>query len=234
MPEEAIDIRAERTRGLKPLASLLGELGFTKISYSSELLSVEKLRGRDLQGKPFLEYCIEFTSGKISFRYAVPPEKNKTARLVELLPIFLNVLRLSEEYYAVKPSSIFPQLNIVLNELSSMVGRDMTELSVELSELKKKHAELSAKYDDLVSSSEKNARMLLECERKRDEVQKRLKSLESMSNEILKEELYEWIQVHGGNINIKEFSKSNMVPPQRVEEGLNMLIRDGYIKRRVV
>lgn len=234
MTEESISIPAIRKRELRPLAALFGELGFSKISYSKEVLSLEKLKGRDLKGNPFLEYSTNFQPNEIVFKYSVPPEKNRTARLVELLPTFLNVVRLAEDYYEVKPSAVFSQVNTVLKEVSKMVGKDVTELSIELNELKARHAELTAKYEDLVQSGEKNTHLLLECERKRDELSKRAKSLESMGNELLKEELYEWIRIHGGTIDVSEFSKAKMVPPQRVEEGLNLLIREGYIKRRML
>lgn len=143
MTEEKITVAATRKRALRPLAALFGELGFTKISYSKDVLSLEKLRGHDLKGNPFLEYRVDFHPEEVEFRYSVPPEKNKTARLIELLPIFLNIIRLSEDYYDINPSTIFSQVNLVLGEVSKMVGKDATELSIELTELKARHTKLS-------------------------------------------------------------------------------------------
>jgi len=83
-----------------------------------------------------------------------------------------------------------------------------------------------------VRSSEANTRILLEIEQKNEELEKRISTLSGMGDEVLRETLYEWIRIHGGNIDIREFTKANGVALARVEEGLNSLIRDGYIRRR--
>ena len=60
-----------------------------------------------------------------------------------------------------------------------------------------------------------------------------VEKLQSLSDERLKEELYNWLKMHSGNIDIMDFGKAHGVPAARVEQGLDMLIREGYIKRRV-
>jgi C-terminal processing protease CtpA/Prc len=113
-----------------------------------------------------------------------------------------------------------------------LTSKDAIDFSTELSEIQGKYKSLEAKYSDLLRSSEENARILLECERKRDELSKRIEQLEKVSDEALKEMLYDWIKLHGGTINIAEFAKLQRMSVSRVEEGLNMLITEGYIKRR--
>jgi hypothetical protein len=233
MEEEKIVIKAKLKKGLKSLARLMGELGFSKISFNKSQLTVEKIKGHDLRGKPFLEYRMEFKENSIVLSYNVPPKKNKRAVLLELLPTFLGILQVAEEYYDMAPSAVYSHVNSVLKEMLKIVDKDSTELSTALSDLEAKHAELTAKYDVLVSSSEANAKILMECERKRDELAKRVEMLTKLSDEALKESLYEWIRMHGGSINVKEFAKSNAVSIPRVEEGLNNLISEGFIKRRI-
>jgi hypothetical protein len=232
MPEEKIITEAKQKKELKTLAKLLSDLGFTKISYSKKSLTVEKVKGRDLKGKPYLEYKIDFLPKTIEFTFSFSANRSKRARLLDLLPVFLNILQVSEEYYALSPTGIFPQINSLLTEVSKVVDRDTLEFSAQLSELQSKHTDLNAKYSDLVRSSEANTRILLECERKRDELQKKFNNLAGMGDDLLKESLYNWIKLHGGTIDVREFSKANTVALSRVEEGLNMLIRDGYIRRR--
>ncbi len=232
MPEEKITVVSKQKKNLKSLARLLGDLGFTKISYSQRCLSVEKIKGRDLQGKPYLEYRVEFKPNSVDFTYSFSAKQSKTARLLDLLPTFLNILQVAEDYYEVKPTDIFSYINSVLSEVSKIIDRDAMEFSTQLSELQAKHNDLAAKYEDIVRSSEANTRILLECERKRDELQKKLEQLSGMTDDLLKESLYNWIKIHGGTIDVREFSKANSVAITRAEEGLNMLIREGYIRRR--
>jgi hypothetical protein len=232
MAEERIIVAAKQKKPLKNLASLLSGLGFTKISFIKNILSVEKVKGSDLQGKPYLEYKVEFKQATIEFLYSYSAKRGKVARLLDLMPTFLNILQVADEYYDVKPSSLFSQVTAVLTETAKIIDRDAMEFSTELTELRTKYDDLTARYEDLVRSGEGNTRLLLECERKRDELQKKLAQMTGMSDDLLKESLYDWIKVHSGAIDVRDFAKANSVSVSRVEDGLNMLIREGYIKRR--
>ncbi|MEW6722328.1 MAG: hypothetical protein AB1324_03635 [Candidatus Micrarchaeota archaeon] len=232
MAEEKISVAAKQAKPLKSLAGLLSGLGFTRISYAKNVLSVEKIKGADLQGKPYLEYRIEFKPESIDFVYSFSAKRSKIARLLDLIPTFLNILQVSEDYYDVRPTSIFTPINALLSETSKIIDRDALEFSTQLTETQNRYNDLQAKYEDLVRSGEANTRILLECERKRDELQKKFNQLSGMGDDLLKESLYNWIKIHGGTIDVREFSKANSVAVTRAEEGLNMLIREGYIRRR--
>ena len=233
MPEEKISVMAKRKKDLKSLGSLFGNLGFSRIAYSKGRLSVEKIKGQDLQGKPYLEYRVDFLENRIDLVYSPAPNRSRMARLLELMPTFLNILQVGEEFYDIKPSNIYSTVNAVLGEVSKIIDRDAVEFSTQLSELQTRHESLNSKYGDLVRSSEANTRILLECERKCDELEKRNLQLNGMSDDLLKESLYDWIRMHSGTIDVREFSKAHSVSVTRAEEGLNLLIREGYIKRRV-
>ncbi|MEM2908651.1 MAG: hypothetical protein QW590_01170 [Candidatus Bilamarchaeaceae archaeon] len=229
---EKIVIKAVQKKNMSPLATLMGNLGFTKISYLKDTLTIERVTGYDLNRNPELDYRIVFSPQEIVLEYEVPKNKNKKARLLSVLPIFLNVLQLVEDYYDIKPSAIYFEVNTALTEALKLVGKDVVDLSTELSELQAKYRSLSAKYNDLLRSSEENARILLEYERKKDELNRKVERLTRYSDDALKEMVYEWIKLHGGKINLLEFSKIHRVPIPRLEEILNMLVTEGYIKRR--
>lgn len=233
MAEEKIIVTSKQKKNLKGLATLFSGLGFTKIAYTKSGLTLEKTKGRDLRGNPYLEYRVAFRPSEIEFAYSASIRKSKMARLLHLMPTFLNILQVAEEYYDLQPTQIFSHITSVLDEVSKMVDHDSVEFSTQLTELQSKYTDIQKRYDDLVRSSEANTRILLECERKRDEQHKKLAHLTGMSDDLLRETLYDWIKVHGGSIDIREFSKANSVAVSRTEEGLDMLIRDGYIRRRI-
>ncbi len=232
MAEETITVPAAQKKPLKGLASLLSGLGFTRIQYGKGTLSVEKIKGTDLQGKPYLEYRVEFRQDSVVFLYSFSAKRSRIARLLDLMPTFLNILQVAEDYYDVRPTGIFTHINALLSETSKIIDRDALEFSTQLSELQARYNDMSTKYDDLVRSGEANTRLLLECERKRDEVQKKLAQLSGMGDDLLKETLYNWIKLHGGTIDVREFAKAHSVAVTRAEDGLNMLIKEGYIRRR--
>jgi len=231
--EEKIAVDAIRKKPIGQLSSKLGGLGFSKISYTKDRLVIERTVGEDLKGKPNVDYRIIFLDKSIELIYDVQPKASKRARLLELSPVFLDVLMLAEEFYDVKASSVFPPIHNLLSDIQKVLGKDVIELSSELEDLKNRFESLSSRYKDLVSSSEENARILLECERRRDELMNVVNKFKGMSDERLKEELYLWLKMRSGNIDIQEFSGAHEVSPSRVEEGLDMLIKEGYIKRRL-
>ncbi len=230
--EEKITIEAKRRKDVKDLMSLFGDLGFSKISYSSGVLSVEKNKGADLDGKPQLDYRVELKSDAIELSFYIPKGRSRMSRLLEVMPLFLNILEISEEFFDIKTGSVFQIINTSLAEIGKIIDKDALEFSTQLSDTSDKYNDLKTKYDDLVRSSEASTRLLLDCEQKNEELTKTVEKLSAISDELLMENVYNWIKIHGGSIDIREFAKANSMPPARVEEGLNMLIRDGYIKRR--
>ena len=230
--EEKLEISGKKKKELRSLSSMMGNLGYNKISYSKDRLNVEKYKGEDLKGKPNLEYTIVFGSNGITFTYAVPQESNKRKRLIELFPSFLDVIRVSEDYYDIKPTAILSQVKSVIDDISKVVDKEAVEIMTELEELKLRFNAITSKYNDLVRSSEENAKILIECERRRDELRVRVDELTGVSDATLKEDLYTWIKVHNGSIDVREFSKAHSLSIARIEEGLNHLVKDGYVKRR--
>ena len=233
MTEEKIIIQAKRKKQLKKLMPLLSGMGFNKVDLSRDSITVEKAAGEGLQGKTTLDYRIIFGKDKIEMTYSLPEKAGKRDRALRMLILLMNSLVIVDEYYDLKAGSLFKQINDTLSDLSKVVNRDAIDLSSELEGLKVKYDDQSKRYSELVTSSEENARILLECERRRDELDVRVRALEKLGDESLKEELYKWIRMHGGSIDLAEFCKSYSLPMRRGEEGLEMLIRDGYLKKRV-
>jgi len=234
MEDEKIVVIAKRKRVLSKLVPTLGELGFNRVDYNGNRLVVEKTQNEDLYGKKNLHYKIIFEKNGITFLYSVPDSSSKRGRLLEVFPVLLNAIRIAEEYYEIQPSTLFAPVSGLLREVGKVVDKDVIDVSAELDGTKEKLSSLTKKYEDLVRSSEENARILLECERKRDELQRRIGEIGSMSDETMKEELFRWLKIHNGNVDLAEFSKAHNVPVKRIEEGLNLLIREGYIKKRAV
>ena len=223
---ETFVLPARQRKKLGPLIQQLKEVGFTRLVYPRRNLTVEKWQDKDS-----MDYQIQLGKNEIQLKYSADA-KNKRQRFLEVMPVFLNVLNLAQPFYDMQPSPLFKVFLDFMQGIRSHSGKDTLDLATELDEVKIRQAELRKKYDALVRSSEENVRILLECERRRDELYKRVGSLEGLSDEALKQALFEWIKVHGGTLEPLEFARSYSIPTTRVEEGIRLLQQEGYIKRR--
>ncbi len=231
MTIEKITIMGKRKKQLKTLAVLLGDVGFNYLEYEKNRLIVGHMC-EDLHGNLCNDYTILFDEKSIEFSYAIKEKESTLSKKLEVLPLFFNVLILSKSHYEVDPTPLFKLVIDLLEDLKGSLNKETVDVVGELNELKEKYAVLLKKYEEIVRASEENARLLLEAEQRYHELSARIQQLEALSDETLKEELYEWIKVHGGAIDISEFAKAYSLPYTRVEEGLEMLMREGYIKRR--
>jgi hypothetical protein len=75
-------------------------------------------------------------------------------------------------------------------------------------------------------------RRFLKKEEKINQLLLRIKELEVYSDEILMMKIQDWLIEHGYEINISDFCKVNKVPPERVEQVLNKMVREGYLTMR--
>jgi hypothetical protein len=230
--EEIIKIKAKKTQPLKSLIPMLGSLGFSKVKYSKDKLIVERVESEDLSGKPYLFYRIELAPDAIQIRYVLPSPQRRLLRGLEMGLLSLNVFRIISTHYLITVSSVYPFYYSLLTSLEEALGKQKLEAVSELNSLRSRHVSLEKKYKDLVRSSEQNARILVESERKNEELTERISKMEGLDDEVLSERLFEWIRTHDGEINIYEFGKINSIPVGRVEQGLDLLIKQGYIKRR--
>lgn len=229
---ENIVLSGKRKRKLSGLIPLFSDLGFNKVTLKKGKLTVEKSLGKTLEGKHELDYKILFEDKKITFIYSVFSKTQQRSRKLESFSTLLNILILIDSFYALDLGPILNTVTILLKDLGNIMEKEGIDLTQHADDLNKKNTQLLRKYEDLIVSSEENARLLLESERRNADITKRLGALEGMSDDSLKEELFKWIKLHDGYLNVSEFSRIHKIPQKRIEEGVNLLIREGYLRKK--
>lgn len=219
-----------RAKDLSKLKAQFYNLGFTVVDSDKDKLTLEKIETSDLKGRPHHFYRITFYPDKLVFTYSQGANRRK--RDVEALAVLLHAIKVAEDYYSVEAGDLYAPITSALHEARALFDSETHANIQQISELQERFFSLEKKYKDLVISSEQNARILLECEKKRDEYAARIKQLEGMSDETLMRELFSWLKAHGGEINIAEFSKAYGVSQARTEEGLERLLKEGYIRKK--
>lgn len=228
---KSIIIKGKQMKDFRTIAKLFSNMGFTKINVSKKSIILEKSLGKNLEGNLQMDYSILFEKNQITFNYN-ETEFEKRLRYFQSIKILINLLIIAKDYYYFEPEGILALCLDNINFVEKTVKVSDINLSEKIDFLEHKNKQLLAKYQDLVKSSEENARLLFEAERRSEEIIKKLSDIEVMSDETLKEELFEWIKIHSGSIDLSEFSNSFNIPKKRVEDGINLLIKEGYIRKR--
>ena len=230
MNEATLTLKGKQKRDFSKLKSVLEELGFTSIAARKDRLSVEKIEISDLKGNAHHSYKATFYSNRLVFSYSLGSNRQK--RDLDAFTVLINLLKVSEDFYTISAGELRTQFLELIGHVRSTVDSESHSTAHDVLDLREKYDSLEKKYRDLVLSSEQNARILLDCEKKKNEYHGRMEALEGMSDESLSQEIFKWLKTHSGEISISGFAKSYSVPTARVEEGLELLLRKGYIKKK--
>lgn len=230
MEEISITLKGRALKDFQKLKSHLAETGFSTIKVEKKKLEAEKIETSDLKGTPQHSFRVIFQPDKLTFSYSVGADRQK--RTLAALSVLLNLLKYCETFYLVKAGELNDPLSPELEKMRSLLDVESYATARQLSEMEEKYLSLEKKYKDLVLSSEQNARILLECEKKKSEYSDRISELEAMDDEALAQEIFNWLKLHSGEISVPQFSKSYGVPGARVEEGLELLLKKGYIRKK--
>ena len=225
-------IGAKRVKSAGEVCNSLSALSFPRISWADRkrTLVCEIVESEDLQKNPYLFTRLEFKPEQLDVTYSVTPEVNGKKREIDVCRLLLNVLALSNAYeagvgalYERTAKALESSVEFATSDFETMKNRH-DELAEECERLRKKCAELA-----LVN--EKQSKLLLESEKRAEAFGERAARLESMSDDALMEELYSWIASHSGEMNASEFARVHEVSSVRVDEGLDKLLKGGFIAR---
>ncbi len=206
-------------RNFKNIFEELISVGFNNISFHPNIIEVHRTTD--------FEYDIKITEKNIVLKSKV---KDKSQELNVLLSL-IRIIAIISNYGDVNIHSVFDRLDAFLSQIHDFIDTSHLSLSAKYTQISDKYNILEKKYDDLVVSSEQTARLLLECERRRSEVEKELKVINKMTDKQLMYEVFKWIKLHNGNLNFDSFANTFNVPISRVEYAVDLLIKGGYIEK---
>lgn len=210
--------------------SSLSNLGFDSLSFSKNRVRTKKVEGTDLSGQPSLFFEMEFCRNKAKITYSLPSGSSPSARKLHATTILLRSL------------SLVPNAKVEMASICRFVLPSLeTALQVEDAPyelLQKKHndcvLQLSsclAKTSRIARATEESAHRCAELEAQNSALQTRISHLEAISDSALCELVLEWITTHQGTFSVARFSKQNNLPVSRCEEGLEILLCQGTIRR---
>ena len=213
-----------------PDLSALSGLGFDSVSTSKSCIRIKKSQSTDMAGRPHLFCEIELGKNYALLRYSSASESDSRMRQMNAATLFLRVLSLVPALQI--SAQDFASLVLPALETSSKVASASYEaLSKKCDDLRREASELASKNAKLSASSEETASAMLGLERTIAASTARIKKLEAVSDQSLREAVLEWLGSHRGGFSAAAFSTATSIPLARAEEGLEMLLKSGAIRR---
>lgn len=225
-------VMAKRVKPSQELSAHFSELGFLEMSTDKDTLVALNVESRDIQKNPYLFSIIYFRPNMIEAMYTCLPTMSPKKRRIDVLRHFLNLLTIAEDCYSVDMKQVYQLLEASVSDMTEYVTADYDRLFSLYDNLKTEHAALQKKVREMSEATSSLSKENYELKSKNDELQLRLRGLETFSDSVLALKIQEWLAEHKGEINIADFSKVYNVPEARVEQMLNKLVTEGYLESK--
>ncbi|MEW6528635.1 MAG: hypothetical protein AB1391_01980 [Candidatus Micrarchaeota archaeon] len=227
---DGFKIFAKLKTNLKDVDSKLRTISFMEVVSEKDCVNAAYIESRNIEKTPYLFALFKFRNDAMDIMYSIPPNIAPKKRKLDVVRYFLNVLTVLGSAYTIEQTAIYQLLDAALKEMNDFVGLDFNKLYINYDNLKKDYEDVSRRFKRLQQKVDILNNENYNLKTKNDELSLRIKQLETMSNDTLKEKLQEWIYEHENEINISDFSKFYKIPETRVEEMLNVLVKEGYVQ----
>lgn len=227
-----VGIQVSRSSSADSVKKALSSLAFiTELKEQGDAVVASVVETRDIHKNPHLYYEISFGKSGIGVKYSITPEVNAKQRRVDVCKNLLAMLAVSGHAYGMEFGSLYTMIQKALEEASANVTQPYQQLKNKHETLHRDNAALSERFKKLKEAYDELNNSFLELEKRSDILADRVRQLEGMTDVELKEELQKWIFEHDGSIKYSDFAKTFNIPQSRVEEGINALLKEGYIIR---
>jgi len=229
---EGFRIDAKRLKEPAEIIKKLSSLSYLEIVESKNVVVVINVERRDIEKKPHLFSITYLAPDYIEFVYSYLPTTSPKLRRLEVIRFFINLLSLLEEVYFIKHTQLYQIIDSFIAKLTEYTSSKYDELFSRYDAVKEENERIKRAISELKDANEKFRKAIIEKEEKINQLLLRIKELEVYSDEILMMKIQDWLIEHGYEINISDFCKVNKVPPERVEQVLNKMVKEGYLTMR--
>ncbi|NYZ78985.1 hypothetical protein H0N99_02455 [Candidatus Micrarchaeota archaeon] len=221
---------ARRVRDLSEITSALSLLSSVQLAVEGDYVAALNVESRDIRKNPYLFSTVYFRPSEIEIVYTIVPGINKKKRNIEVLKHFLNILTLIGQTYEIDHKQLYQIIRNSLTEITEFATSTYDEIYAKYDVLNGEALSLQRKIESLNASLAKITKETVELKARNDELELRLKELESPSDDTLKVKIQEWLELHNNEINITEFAKVYNVLESRVEHLLNAMVTQGHLE----
>ncbi len=223
-----ITIKA-KLKSLDRIKSILKSMtGFYYLE-RGDSIEVAYLERKDVNGNPESYYILHFGQDSIEISYTEVGYEEAFRRwdvIKKAIPIISQVA----SYYDLDISDMIKIIDYAINDIFQSVPSNVKEELMKVEQLRTQINTLEKRLAKLEIEKAEIERKLIETSEELEKAMLKLRKYESMSDDMIREKLIEWIKENNGYINTIEFAKYYNLPESRVNDNLDFLVKEKYLK----
>ncbi|MGC8572133.1 MAG: hypothetical protein ACP5RI_00310 [Candidatus Micrarchaeia archaeon] len=227
---EAITLKGELKGSFSGIEARLSSLQMYDTKSDSDSLIVARVESRNIQKLPFMFMIFTFKKDSVELNYSYGSDTSPKLRRLSVLRHFIAIMSLISNLYTVDNIDLFQHLDSAIDDVLNGLSQDYGTLYNNYDSLFSKYRELRRLNIELANSNKNLSVQASTLSAENNELKERLKVLETYSDESLMAMVENWVDAHGGIIDINEFANNYKLTPPRVEEILNKMVTLGYIE----
>lgn len=227
---EELKFAAKLTGSMEEVSKRLSSLELFYLDKRQESVVLLRIESRDIQKRPFLFFIITLESASAIVQYSIAHDTSVKMRRLNVLKTMLSVLSLISDVYEVDNTELFQHVDSAIDDLVGSMPQSYSALYNAYEALNNEYKELRRLNIELTASNKNLTVQAMQLSDQNRDMEKKLKELQTYSDEALMARVQDWIEAHNSTIDVDEFSKANGVSPPRVEQILNTMISRGFIE----
>jgi hypothetical protein len=227
---ESLQLGGKLTGSFDEIAKRLSSLQMFSMRSTLSEMTLVKVESRDMQRRPYLFMIFAFTKDGIKIEFSIGFDSGAKLRRLYVLKNLAAVLSLIADLYEVDNTELLQHLDSSIDDFLGSLTPEYGSLYNSYQALLTKHRELRRLKIDLANSNKNLSVQASMLENENSEIKSRLKELETYSDESLMSMIQDWIDAHGGSIDVTAFATTHRITPPRVEQILDLMVREGYIE----
>ncbi len=196
----------------------------------NDSLIIARVESRNIQKMPFLFMLFVFKKDNVDINYSYGPDISPKLRRLSVFRHFIAIMSLVSDIYNVDNIELFQHLDSIIDDVLTGLSQDYGTLYNNYDSLFGKYRELKRLNIELANSNKNLSVQASILTNENEELKNKLKALETYSDESLMSMIEDWVDAHGGIIDINEFANNYKLAPPRIEQMLNKMVTLGYIE----
>jgi len=206
---------------------------FQKLDNEGEAVTAMIIESTDRNKNPHLYIDFKFKNDGVEAKFSIPPEvPNPSMRKLEATRTLFTVVSFLEARGVFLPdrNDLYQKTMEAFDTAAGFASMDCMAMKYRLDLYSAENTNFKGELGRLKVEKEGLNHNLMDLERRCQELEERVHTLEGLTDSELDREIIRWVEEHNGKLNPEKFCASANIGGKRLEERLDSLSKKGVIR----